>query len=83
MLGALYLDMYTHPHTHRRHTAQSFISGSAKRPGNDGVVLAHSSRLRDVNFTGVAAVGRGGDDILRGGLLARGLLLQALTLGLG
>lgn len=80
VLGALYLYMYTYPHTHRL-TEQSFISGSANVQGTTG--SSRSSWLRDVNFTGVAAVGRGGDDILRGGLLARVLLLHAVTLVLG
>ena len=41
------------------------------------------SGLRDVDLTGAAPIGRGGDDVLRGGLLTGGLLLQMFGVGLG
>ena len=39
------------------------------------------SGLGDVNFAGAAAIGCGGDDVLRGGLLIGLLLLLLLLLG--
>lgn len=52
---------------------------SSVRPSGN----AQRSRLGDVDFASAAAVGRRGNDVLRGGLLGRRRRVQVVGLGLG